>query len=198
LAYPLAVAVLLLAWRRTKSSGRIVAAILAVMWGWVGIVYHGVFFGQINPVAQGFAAAFVVQACLFGFNAAVHDGTEFGHRSRVRAAVGAIMMGYALVAYPVIGLAAGDTYPAMPLFGVAPCPLLVFTLGLMLWASCVRWWLWVVPMLWSVVGGTGALLLSVPQDWALPISAVVALILLLTDRPQRVPAPEGFKADATS
>jgi len=31
-------------------------------------------------------------------------------------------------------------------------------------------------------------LLSVPQDWALPISALIALLLLLTDRPHRAQA----------
>jgi hypothetical protein len=54
----------------------------------------------------------------------------------------------------------------------------------MLWATRARWWLWIVPIMWSVVGGSAALLLSVPQDWALPFFAVTALTLILTDRPR--------------
>jgi len=95
------------------------------------------------------------------------------------------MIVYALIAYPLIGLAAGERYPAMPLFGVTPCPLLIFTFGLMLWASCGRWWLWIVPLLWSAIGGSAAFLLSVAQDWALPVAAIVVLLILWVDRRER-------------
>ena len=80
------------------------------------------------------------------------------------------------------GLLAGELYPAMPLFGVTPCPLLIFTVGLRVWASCARWWLWIVPLLWSAIGGSAAILLSVPQDWALPVSAIAAMLVLVLDR----------------
>jgi hypothetical protein len=181
-AYVLAIAALLFACRATQKSSHVVAAILALMWGWVGVMYHGAYFSQINPVARVFAAAFVLQALLFVLNAVRDSGLEFGPRSRVRTAAGAIMIVYALIAYPLIGLAVGETYSAMPLFGVTPCPLLIFTFALMLWATRARWWLWIVPIMWSVVGGSAALLLSVPQDWALPFFAVTGLILILTDQ----------------
>ena len=92
------------------------------------------------------------------------------------------MVAYAMIAYPIIGLAVGESYLAMPLFGVTPCPLLIFTFGLMLWAACAQWWLWIVPLLWSLIGGSAAVLLSVPQDWALPISAVLSLLIIGFDR----------------
>ena len=96
------------------------------------------------------------------------------------------MIFYAMVAYPLIGLAVGERYPAMPLFGLAPCPLLIFTFGLMLWASCARWWLWIVPLLWSAIGGSAVIVLSVPQDWALPFSGAIAFLLVWLDRRSRV------------
>ena len=37
--------------------------------------------------------------------------------------------------------------------------------------------LWGGLVLWSVIGGSAFILLSVPQDWALPISALVVLLL---------------------
>lgn len=182
-AYPLAVIALVFAWRGTPAAGRIVAGVLALMWGWVGIVYQGLFFASINQTARIFAVAFVIQAGLFGLHAWSRLGLEFGARSRVRAFAGGAMVLYALILYPIIGLVAGERYPAMPLFGVTPCPLLIFTFGLMLWSSCARWWLWIVPLLWAVIGGSAALLPSVPQDWALPLSAIVALSIVLVDRP---------------
>jgi hypothetical protein len=182
IAYPLAIAALAVAWRGTASAGRVAGLILALMWGWVGLVYQGVYFSQINPIARVFAGAFLLQALLFAIHAAVGRGLEFGPRSRLRSIAGGGMIFYAMVVYPLLGLALGERYPAMPLFGVTPCPLLIFTLGLLLWASRTRWWLWPVPLLWSLIGGSAFVVLSVPQDWALPVSAVVALLVLWLDR----------------
>ena len=183
-AYPLAVAALLGAWRGTAGAGRLVCVILAAMWCWVGIVYQGLYFSVINPIARVFGGAFVLQGLLFAVHAATGRGLEFGPRNRLRLAAGAVMILYATIAYPLIGLALGERYPAMPLFGVAPCPLLIFTFGLMLWATRAHWWLWIVPLLWSAIGGSAVIVLSVPQDWALPLSAFVALLVAWTDKPK--------------
>jgi hypothetical protein len=151
------------------------------MWGWVGIIYHAVYFSQINPVARVFGAGFVLQALLFALHSAA-GGLEFEPLSRVRLIAGAWMILYATVIYQLIGLAVGERYPAMPLFGVAPCPLLIFTFGVMLWATAAPWWLWIVPLLWSGIGGSASILLSVPQDWALPVSALIALVIVGVER----------------
>ena len=177
LVYPLAIAMLLLALRGGTSNARIVSASLALLWGFVGIVYHGLFFSRINVAAPLFAAAFVLQGLLFAVAATRGHGIEFGERSRVRFAVGFGLFLYAMIAYPLIGLLAGERYPAMPLFGIAPCPLLISTFGLFVLASRVRWWLWIVPLLWSVVGTGGFYLLAVPQDVLLPVSALAAILL---------------------
>ncbi len=152
------------------------------MWAWVGIAYQGLFFASINPAARLFAVAFVMQAGLFWWQEWGRRELEYGARSRLRTLSGGAMIIYALILYPVIGLTAGERYPAMPLFGIAPCPLVIFTFGLMLWASRARWWLWVVPLLWSVIGGSAAVLISVPQDWALPLSAMIALLIVWAER----------------
>jgi hypothetical protein len=193
IAYPLALVAVFVAWRRPSSAGRVVGLVLALMWGWVGLVYNGSYFSQINPIARFFAGAFLLQAALFALHAALGRGLEFGPLSRVRAIAGALMLAYAMVAYPLIGLLLGERYPAMPLFGVAPCPLLIFTFGLMVWAACARWWLWIVPLIWSLIGGSATILLSVPQDWALPIAAAAALLIISLDRPSDARDPQrGF------
>ena len=185
IAYPLSLTALVLAWRASPQAERAVAAVLALMWGWVGVVYQGLFFAPINPAARIFAVAFTAQAALFAWASWTGRGLEYGPRKRVRSIAGAAMILYSLIIYPLIGLAFGERYPAIPLFGVTPCPLLIFTFGLMLWASCARWWLWIVPMLWALVGGSAAVLLSVPQDWALPVSALLALLIVWFDRGRR-------------
>ena len=73
------------------------------------------------------------------------------------------MIVYAMLLYPAIGALAGQSYPAVPVFGVAPCPLVIFTFGVLLLADPLPLRLLIVPLLWSLVGGSAALLLQVPQ-----------------------------------
>lgn len=181
-AYPVAFFALFLAWRGSARSGPVAGFILALMWAWVGLVYHGIYFSEINPIAYAFAGAFVVQALLFAIHATRSGGFEFTPRSRWRSIVAATMIAYATLAYPLIGVLSGKRFAELPLFGVAPCPLLIFTFALMILAARVPWWLWIVPLLWSALGGSAAVLLAVPQDWALPVSALAALTVAWADR----------------
>lgn len=180
-AYPLAFATLFIAWRGSAGSGRVAGFILALMWAWVGSVYHGVYFSQINPIALVFAGGFVVQALLFAIHAAASGGLYFGRRGRWRTVGAATMIGYSVLAYPLIGVLSGERFAELPLFGVTPCPLLIFTFAMMLLAARVPWWLWIVPLLWSAIGGSAAVFLSVPQDWALPVFALAALVITWGD-----------------
>jgi hypothetical protein len=95
------------------------------------------------------------------------------------------MIIYAMLLYPAIGALAGQNYPAVPVFGVAPCPLVIFTFGVLLLADPLSLRLLIVPLLWSLVGGSAAFLLQVPQDWALLLSGILVGTALLLDRRQR-------------
>lgn len=50
--------------RPQAASGRILLAILALMWFWTGIACHGLFFATINRAAIVFAVVFVVQGLM--------------------------------------------------------------------------------------------------------------------------------------
>jgi hypothetical protein len=43
----------------------------------------------------------------------------------------------------------------------------------------------IIPILWSLIGGSAAILLHVPQDWALLVSGIVSAALL-AGRDQRL------------
>src|SRR6476620_8128562 len=70
-AYLLGIAIVLLAQRPMPAGGRIALAVLAAFWLWNGIVYHLLFFLQINFAALGFAALFALQALLLAGSAIV-------------------------------------------------------------------------------------------------------------------------------
>jgi len=94
------------------------------------------------------------------------------------------LMGYAIVLYPVLLIWSGHVYPAAPTFGVTPCPLTIFTFGMLLLLQDLRWSTLVVPLGWSVIGGSAAFLLGVYPDLMLPVAGVAtASVHLLQRRP---------------
>lgn len=191
LAYLVGGAVCALVLVRAARAGLLGGLALAVLWAWTGVVYHGLFFARVNPAALAFAAAFVAQGLLFALAAwrgrLRFDGPSFGPA----AAVGWSLVAYSLLLYPLVGILAGVTWPGMPLFGITPCPLTLFTFGVLLLARYrVPWWLLPIPVAWSVVGGSAAALLDIPQDWPLLASGLSAVIILWRpSSPPRVSAP---------
>jgi hypothetical protein len=149
---------------------------LAGFWIWTGVVYQGLFFGRINPVAYGFAAAFVVQGVLLA-RATHHGALRLAlPPDKPSLLVGALLLGYALIGYPTVAIATGQSYPALPTFGV-PCPLVIFTLGLLAWSPSASWPLLVIPVVWALIGVSAATQLGVPEDWGLPFAAFAVLLL---------------------
>ena len=165
--------------RRTRTADRVIAGILAAMWLWTGIAYHALSFSVINKAAYIFAASFIVQGCYLVYAGVYRDQIRFGLRPILATGVGISLMAYAAIAYPLIGVAAGHRYPEMPMFGVTPCPVTIFTFGmLLLTLRPVPSWLFVIPFVWSLIGGSAAILLNVPQDWLLLVSGFIASPLM--------------------
>lgn len=175
LAYLLALAVIALLLRRPRTGERTVPALLALLWGWTGLVYHATFFAAINKAALGFAALFVLQALLFA-QVALRGGLHFGPLRGGPAFWGWLLVAYAGIVYPLIGLGTGHGWPALPMFGVTPCPVTLFTLGvLLLVRPPLPRRLLVIPLCWGLLGGSAAFLLRVPQDWPLLLGAAIVV-----------------------
>jgi hypothetical protein len=175
--------------RPGAAADRLTLAILALMWFWTGIAYHWLHFAAINRAALLFGAAFVVQGAIF-LAAAWRQRLTFGLVRSIQGTVGLALIVYAGVVYPVLGVMLGHAYPALPMFGVTPCPVTIFTFGcLLLTTRPVPWWMLAIPVLWSLVGGSAAFLLGVPQDWILLVSGAVSVFLLASARSARTSAP---------
>jgi len=176
-----------LALRERGSASRWVSVILAVMWFWMAAAYHLLFFTGINPAAIAFAAAFAVQGALFAWVAFRTPVVTYRPRSSVARVIGAALIVYAMVVYPMLGYALGHRYPATPTFGV-PCPTTIFTLGLVVWAGrTLPGRLLVVPLAWSVVETSAAVSLGMMEDFSLSAAAIVTLLVVgVRHRPSRV------------
>jgi hypothetical protein len=178
IAYLLGVAMVVVLVRQSRRTDSVVGMGLALMWIWTGVAYHAAFFATINKVAMGFGALFVVQGLLFGHAALVRADLRWAPRRGAVAWFGWALVAYSAVVYPLIGVA-GHGYPTMPMFGITPCPVTLFTFGVLLLAQGpVPRRLLVVPLLWALVGGSAAFLLAVPQDWPLLIGGLLVMPLL--------------------
>jgi hypothetical protein len=172
-AYLLSLGMVLTLLRPTRWTHQIVGAVLGLMWLWTGVAYHALFFAPINKTALAFAALFVVQGLLFAHAALLRSELRFTQGQGLRAWFGWALIAYSALIYPMIGLA-GHGYPAMPMFGVTPCPVTLFSFGVLLLAQQpVPRRLLVIPLVWTLVGGSAAFLLEVPQDWLLIASGLL-------------------------
>ena len=174
-AYLLGLTMVVALLRPSGLSHPVVGAGLGLMWVWTGLAYHATFFARINPAAMAFAALFVMQGLLFAHAALVQADLRFarGHGSRYW--LGWALIVYTALVYPLVGVA-GHGYPAMPMFGITPCPVTLFTFGVLLVAQGrVPRRLLIIPFLWALAGGSAAILLAVPQDWPLLLSGALVV-----------------------
>ena len=180
IAYILGILALVLAVRKINLSDRIISAILAVFWVWMGIFYHILHFSVINPAAWVFGIVFILQGLLFLVAGTFLGKLSFRFKLESLPLLGAFFILYAMVIYPLLGLFFGHVYPAAPMFGVAPCPTTIFTIGVLLWAAKkVPGYLLIIPFLWSLIGMSAAINLRVPQDYGLVAAVVIGTVLIL-------------------
>lgn len=84
----------------------------------------------------------------------------------------------------------------MPVFGVAPCPTTIFSIRILLTGTWqVARWLLIFPGLWAAIGGSAAILLAVPQDYAL-LAALALLLLFAVARLSGLSFARHVSADA--
>lgn len=187
LLYVLAVSVVAFAFRGPRWRHRAVLAVLGIVWIWMGIAYHWVYFSTINPAAGVFGALFVGEGLLLLYLGVSHADVRFAPIRDTRGIFGGVLIAYALLLYPSIGAAAGHAYPAQPTFGV-PCPTTIFTIGVLLWAArTVPGYALIVPILWSAVGMTAVAYFGVLEDAMLPVAGLLGAVLIYR-RPSAQPS----------
>ena len=166
---------LALIWRPRAGQGRFVAAILMACWIWVAWAFHWRHFVTINWAATYFAYAFAAEALLLLVFGIVGDELAFEPGS-VTHRIGFVMVLFAVFLQPLIAPLSGRGWLQAEVFGVAPDPTVVATLGILL-ASGRRalWQLGVIPFLWCVLSGAVTWTLGSPGA---PVMLIAALVVL--------------------
>jgi hypothetical protein len=177
--HAMALALFFLIIKGGKFVDKIVIITLAFFWIWMGIVYHIGFFSSINPVAYGFGLFFLIQGLLFLYAGLFQRKIEFNFAYSPTVIIALLLVLYALLIYPLLGFYAGRTYPRSPTFGV-PCPTTIFTFGVLLLTSTrLPWYLLAIPFVWSVIGFSAAIHLSIYEDYGLVAAGILSTILLM-------------------
>ena len=186
LAYFLGILMVVFILWPAEQRSRVIATGLAAMWLWTGVVYHGTNFSAISNGAWGFAALFVAQGMLFIEAGVLRGRLAFGPCKGWAGCLGWALVAYSSVGYPLLGQLLGHGYPAMPMFGITPCPVTLFTFGLfLLTTEPIPRRLLVIPVVWSLIGGSAAFKLGITQDWPLLFSGITVLALLWRNRQRR-------------
>jgi len=176
-AYLLGVVAGYLAFRKGRLSQRVVPGILAFFWLWVAFLFWLPSALQGFTVGYLFAAMFAIEGVLFLIQV-FKPQLAFGTYSKPDMILGLIFMLYALLGYPLLGLLIGHAYPRTPPFGLTPCPLIIFTFGLLLLTrSKVPKRLLVIPFFYAL---SGVLWISkgIWEDVGLVLSGLVSVFLI--------------------
>jgi hypothetical protein len=147
----LGAAILVLVLRPAPWSGRAIGIALGVVWIWVAWSFLWGRYATINWTVAYVAPAFALQG--IGLLWAGARGVwvpAFARSSATMIALGLYL--YALVLHPLVAVVAGRPEQAAEVFGVAPDPTAIATLGLVAMAQGrTAWLLLVIPVAWCLV-----------------------------------------------
>lgn len=177
LAIVLGLAVLVLWLHRGPWQGRSVAVILAICWLFVAWAYLLTHYETINWAGGYFAAGFAIEALLLVWAGLIRNRLSLRPGRDVAGVIGLCIFVFALFAWPLVGRLLGRPWLQAEIFGVAPDPTVVATLGILIAADRSHWELLIVPLLWCAIGGATLWAMQSPDALLAPAVAVLALVL---------------------
>ncbi len=173
----LGIAIVLLLRRSGAWQARAAAVILAASWLFVAWAYLIGHYDTINWAASYFAAGFVLQVVLLVWTGVVRNRLSLRRRADGASRAGLGLFLFALIVEPLIAPLLGRPWTQAEVFGVAPDPTVVATLGVLTSAERPHWHLLLVPLLWCALSGATLWTMQSPEALVLPAAAVVALIV---------------------
>jgi hypothetical protein len=164
-------------------KGRLVPAVLAVLWAWVGWAFLWRRYAVINWAASYAAWLFALEALLLVWLGVVHRGWSVGQDRTVRGGLGGALLVASLLVHPALAPLFGRPWQQAEVFGIAPDPTAMATIGLLLRDAHPRWPLLAVPIAWCAF--SGLTLLAMGSGQALAPALAVAVVLIASIWPKR-------------
>jgi hypothetical protein len=170
--------ILFLAFRQPRRHDRLIGLILAALWVFVGWSFLWQRYMAINWAIVYVAPMFAVQALLI---AATSGMTVFG-RQDIAGRAGLLIAAFGLVFYPLLPALFGRPWTNAEVFGIAPDPTAIATLGFLLAASGrMVLLLFPVPLIWLLLSGVTLDTMGDRQS-LLPLLAAGTTVALLCFR----------------
>lgn len=151
---------------------------LALLWMWIGVVYHWYFFTAINKAAYLFGGLFMLQGIFFIIETFFRKKLQFESPVGPRGYLGYFFLIFGLVLYPLISYFLEGDWGSVIALGL-PCPSTILSFGfLMLTTAKFPKYLLIIPSVWALIGTGAATNLGVYQDYVMLLAAMVAVIFL--------------------
>jgi hypothetical protein len=171
-------ACLALALLRPRYHGRLIAIPLAILWAFVGWSFLWERYATINWAAAYVAPLFALEALLLLAVGGAPNRLALD-RHGVRRPVGILLIALAL-AYPLAAPLFGHPWQGAEIFGLAPDPTAIATLGFLLLArGRLAVLLCPVPLLWCLASGVTLWAMGEMQAWIPLGAALLAAVSLI-------------------
>lgn len=173
LTLTLGLVLLVLAWRGRASRAALL--LLVPAWLTVAVAFHWQRYAPINFLAPWYAWASVLEGALLLVAATGRVKWLASGTDQPPDRAGAALLAFAVLLHPLIGPVGGRGWGAVELFGLAPDPTALATVGVVL-ALRGRWVLLVIPVLLALASGVTLWAMEAPDAWVTPLVAVLGVV----------------------
>ena len=174
-------------WRHGGDRAvRAIAVIVALGWLWIAWAFHAQRYASINLAAGYFAWAFAVQALLLLWLGGVRGQLAPAPAARLQRRAGLGLLLFSVLAFPLMAPLLGRGWTQAEVFGMAPDPTALATLGILLLAGGrPAWVLFPIPVAWCLISGATLWAMDASDSAIVPLAALLAVGLAVASRPRR-------------
>jgi hypothetical protein len=160
-----------------RVEGRVLRApflLTAACWVWVGWVFQIHWYAPLSWPGISFGIGFVLQGVLMAVVLGRSPPAESPEGASRHLGSALWILVFALALQPLLGLLSGRPWYGLEVFGSAPDPTVLATLGLLLMVRHpLRWLLSIIPLAWCLISGATLWVLSVPTWPVMPLAAAL-------------------------
>lgn len=153
-----------------------------LLWAWTGIVYHILFFSEINKPAYIFGGLFILQSLFLAYESFISKRIIYEAPAGSKKIIPLILVLTGLFIYPMISfLMKGEA--VLTITPGLPCPGIIISFGLLLFTEKrIPRYLFIIPCLWALLGISAAINFGIIQDFLLPVAALISILCLIRRR----------------
>ena len=172
--------------RSPRGGRRIVPALLAVCWLWIGVGFEAAHYASINWAARGLAWAFGLEAALLLAIGATGRRSGSAAARPAAGTLGFALFLFALLGYPLACRLSGRPWTQAEVFGTEPDPTALATIGLVpRERTSVYVSLALIPAISCVLSSLTLLAMRRPAEAVMPLIGAAAAAGRLC-RPARI------------